>query len=212
MLRVELCHCFSLFKLREPARGLSPAARAGCRAWRGSVGPRVPGFLRVAAQRERRDDDDRNVRRCAASARSWRVASRPDILGSWTSIRIRSGGSSSASRPRFRRRPPRRSWYVVSPAAGARSCGCTRCPRRKEWSFCSCSSPAPKGTVKWKVEPLPSSLSTQMRPPCISTNFLVMLRPETRAAELARDGGVDLAELGEHRCRAPPRECRCRCR
>ena len=28
-----------------------------------------------------------------------------------------------------------------------------------------------------KVEPLPSSLSTQIRPPCISTNFLLMDRP-----------------------------------
>jgi hypothetical protein len=31
--------------------------------------------------------------------------------------------------------------------------------------------------VKKKVDPLPSSLSTQMRPPCSSTNFFVMLSP-----------------------------------
>src|SRR5262245_29113870 len=33
------------------------------------------------------------------------------------------------------------------------------------------------GIAKEKVEPRPSSLSTQMRPPCISTNFFVMLSP-----------------------------------
>src|SRR6202163_35543 len=33
------------------------------------------------------------------------------------------------------------------------------------------------GTAKKNVQPLPISLSIQMRPPCISTNFLVMLRP-----------------------------------
>src|SRR5262249_51870362 len=33
------------------------------------------------------------------------------------------------------------------------------------------------GIVKRNVDPLPSSLSTQIRPPCISTNFLAMLRP-----------------------------------
>src|SRR5205823_14587764 len=33
------------------------------------------------------------------------------------------------------------------------------------------------GTAKKNVQPLPISLSTQMRPPCISTNFFVMLRP-----------------------------------
>src|SRR5262249_54577511 len=32
-----------------------------------------------------------------------------------------------------------------------------------------------KGIEKKNVEPFPNSLSTQMRPPCISTNFLVML-------------------------------------
>src|SRR5262249_44219221 len=34
-----------------------------------------------------------------------------------------------------------------------------------------------KGIAKKNVEPCPNSLSAQMRPPCISTNFLVMLSP-----------------------------------
>src|SRR5438034_4990760 len=34
-----------------------------------------------------------------------------------------------------------------------------------------------RGTVKKKVDPLPSSLSTQMRPPCSSTRRFVMLSP-----------------------------------
>src|SRR5262249_22058738 len=33
------------------------------------------------------------------------------------------------------------------------------------------------GTEKKKVEPFPGLLSTQIRPPCISTNFRVMLSP-----------------------------------
>src|SRR5205085_10763833 len=33
------------------------------------------------------------------------------------------------------------------------------------------------GMEKMKVEPLPSSLSTPIQPPCISTNFFVMLSP-----------------------------------
>src|SRR6266498_2273732 len=33
------------------------------------------------------------------------------------------------------------------------------------------------GTAKKNVQPFPISLSTQMRPPCISTNFFVMLSP-----------------------------------
>ena len=33
------------------------------------------------------------------------------------------------------------------------------------------------GIVKEKVDPWPSSLSPQMRPPCSSTNFFVMLNP-----------------------------------
>src|SRR6266853_6573140 len=38
-------------------------------------------------------------------------------------------------------------------------------------------SRARRGISKIKVEPVPSSLSTQIRPPCISMNFLLMLRP-----------------------------------
>src|SRR5439155_1160808 len=34
-----------------------------------------------------------------------------------------------------------------------------------------------RGTVKKNVDPLPSSLSTPMRPPCISTSRFVMLSP-----------------------------------
>src|SRR6185436_17810723 len=38
-------------------------------------------------------------------------------------------------------------------------------------------APTLTGTSKMKVEPLPGALSTQMRPPCISTNFLVIDSP-----------------------------------
>jgi hypothetical protein len=33
------------------------------------------------------------------------------------------------------------------------------------------------GKVKLKVEPLPTSLSTQILPPCSSTNFLAKVNP-----------------------------------
>src|SRR5438132_14207524 len=33
------------------------------------------------------------------------------------------------------------------------------------------------GSLKLNVEPLPASLSTQMRPPCSSTNFLASVSP-----------------------------------
>jgi hypothetical protein len=47
------------------------------------------------------------------------------------------------------------------------------------------------------LEPLPTSLSTQIRPPCISMNFLLIESPRPGAAVFARNGGVGLLELGE---------------
>ena len=44
------------------------------------------------------------------------------------------------------------------------------------------------GIEKKNVEPFPASLSTQIRPPCSSTNFFVMLEPEPGPAELPGDG------------------------
>ncbi len=35
----------------------------------------------------------------------------------------------------------------------------------------------PKGTVKWKILPLPSSLSAQIRPPMSSTSLLLIESP-----------------------------------
>ena len=58
-------------------------------------------------------------------------------------------------------------------------------------------SPTRSGIAKKNVDPAPTSLSTQMRPPCISTNFLRDAEAEPRAAELSRDRRVDLPELGE---------------
>ena len=59
-------------------------------------------------------------------------------------------------------------------------------------------SPTRRGTLKKNVDPWPTWLSTQMRPPCISMNFLLMLRPRPVPPNCAGDGRVDLAELGEH--------------
>jgi hypothetical protein len=56
---------------------------------------------------------------------------------------------------------------------------------------------ASTGTVKKNVDPFPGSLSTQIRPPCSSTNFLVMLSPRPVPPNSLATVGVGLAELGE---------------
>jgi len=44
-------------------------------------------------------------------------------------------------------------------------------------NLCQLGSDDVSGKVKMKVEPLPTSLSTQILPPCSSTNFLAKVSP-----------------------------------
>ena len=53
------------------------------------------------------------------------------------------------------------------------------------------------GTAKKNVDPSPGVLSTQMRPPCSSTNFLVMLSPRPVPPYSRLMVGVHLPELRE---------------
>ena len=60
-------------------------------------------------------------------------------------------------------------------------------------------NPYPIGSVKVNVLPLPTSLSTQILPPCISTNFLVKRQAEPCALALLRVVAARLPELFEDR-------------
>jgi hypothetical protein len=56
------------------------------------------------------------------------------------------------------------------------------------------------GKTKLKVEPLPTSLSTQIFPPCSSTNFLAKVNPSPVPLDLMRIVGPHLAEFLEYSC------------
>ena len=131
---------------------------------------------------------------------SWRVASRPDIFGSCTSIRMRSGSVL------LREATP------VSPSpASSRHTGRTaeQLPHDlavvlvvldvedRVLAHAARLAPARNGTENMKVEPLPEFA---LDPDAAAEQLHELLRdaePEAGAAELARDGGVDLTELRE---------------
>ena len=159
-------------------------------------GPGLQRLLLVAAQGEGRDGDDRRGGRGRSpGACGWPRCRRP-----WEAGRP-SGSGPDALAARWPCRSPRR-----APRAGGRRCASGDPGRVRRFTSLSSTyrmvlalmrpSPASRrnGIEKKNVDPRPTSLSTQIRPPCISTNFLAMLSPSpvprTRGRSSRRPAGT----------------------
>src|SRR5574341_561930 len=139
--------------------------------------PGIPGLLIIVSQGERRDDQDRRVCRFRRGPQSLSGldARKPRQLHVHEDkVRALCGGLGDASLAVVR---------LDKPVLGALQEVADDLAVQlvvfdvKDGLLAHAVVPplARTGTVKKKVDPLPGSLSTQVRPPCISTNFLVML-------------------------------------
>src|SRR5437773_7133576 len=141
-------------------------------------GAGVHGAPVVAAQRERRHDHERNVRRARIGAQP-AGGVEPRQLGQLDvhedevgQLALRHGDPLLAVRrlQQLVGRPAQQLSHDLPVVLVVLDVEHPQAAHAPPPSAC-------KGTVKKKVDPLPSSLSTQIRPPCISTSRFVMLSP-----------------------------------
>src|SRR3989475_7347688 len=161
-------------KLADQRQQVARAVRLG----QVGRGARVHGALAVTAQRKRRHDHERNVRRARIGAQpARRVEPRQlreldvheDEIGQ---LALRHGDPLLAVHRLQEpvRRPAQQLPHDLPVVLVVLDVEHPPVAHARPPSAC-------RGTVKKKVDPLPSSLSTPIRPPCISTSRFVMLRP-----------------------------------
>src|SRR2546427_3738277 len=161
-------------KLADQRQQVARAVRLG----QVGRGARVHGALAVTAQRKRRHDHERNVRRARIGAQPARGVE-PRQLGELDvhedeigQLTLRHGDPLLAVHRLQEpvRRPAQQLPHDFPVVLVVLDVEYPPVAHARPPSAC-------RGTVKKKVDPLPSSLSTQIRPPCISTSRFVMLSP-----------------------------------
>ena len=148
------------FMASSRAKAVTSSTQGRCpggtdRAWRAKVMPSMPGIFQ-------------------SDSRMWWGL--PSAMASRMRLRACSPLSvTSTSRPMRRVMSPSTSRAAALSSTSSRRLPCislASSARRLAGWFCT-----PKHAVKWKVEPLPTSLSTQISPPIISTSWREIARP-----------------------------------
>ena len=132
-------------------------------------------------------------RRSPASGRASTRSARanPSIAGMWASTNTKLKGAPARSSSASAAPPPSTTTGAMPQWASIRSRMCrlvalssttrTRAPERRRTSsgrrVAGAVVPIPNRAVKWKALPLPTSLSTQMRPPMMLTSRDEMVSP-----------------------------------